>query len=167
MKIATPQSLPDGESSSAGMSVSTAATMNAASVAVSVQTARCQLRAEPPRPARPRPAVAALAPRSPPQSRCWRGLRQARIFGAAAHRLSCKPPALPSDRMRAACVGFGKSPMQLSRPGYLSRAGGEEDRSAASAPPRVALPPRLFCLFRARDGTRAPRAVLQSFPRPR
>ena len=36
MNTATPQSLPDGESSSAGMSVSTAAVMNAASVALSV-----------------------------------------------------------------------------------------------------------------------------------
>src|SRR5882724_2275636 len=36
MKIATPQSLPEGESSSGGISVSTAATMNAASGAVSV-----------------------------------------------------------------------------------------------------------------------------------
>src|SRR5882724_2150790 len=36
MKIATPQSLPEGESSSAGINVSTAATMNAASGAVSV-----------------------------------------------------------------------------------------------------------------------------------
>ena len=30
---------------------------------------------------------------------------------------------MPSDGVRAACVGFGKSPMQLSRPGYLRRAG--------------------------------------------
>ena len=36
MKVATPQSLPDGDSSSAGMMVSTAALMNSTSVAFRV-----------------------------------------------------------------------------------------------------------------------------------
>ena len=36
MKVATPQSLPDGDNSSAGMMVSTAALMNSASVAFKV-----------------------------------------------------------------------------------------------------------------------------------
>src|SRR5215470_15311486 len=38
MKVATPQSLPDGDNSSAGMRVSTTATMKACSVAVSVSS---------------------------------------------------------------------------------------------------------------------------------
>ena len=52
MKIATPQSLPDGESSSAGISVSTAATMKAASGGGQRdERLGVRLRAEPPRPA--------------------------------------------------------------------------------------------------------------------
>ena len=128
MKIATPQSLPDGDSSSAGIVVHVrdderrfGGGQRNKRLAVSCGQSR--------RGRYVRRRLWLRLPRDPRRNR-GAGEACAKQEFSARQRIVCHVnlPRCP-DRMRAACVGFGKSPMQLSRPGYLSRAGGEEDRS--------------------------------------
>ena len=150
------QSLPDGESSSAGISMSTAATMNAASVAVSVTNGSLSAAGGSARGRRVRRRLRLRLLRDPRRNRgagkaCAKQEFSARQRIVCHVNLPCCPPMAFALR-----VWVSANPRCSFQGQVTSGAqGAKEDRSAGSAPPRVALPPWLFCLFRARDGTRA------------